>query len=34
MNLFVHRDLWRWIDQPIDVPPDIPEPLQTTFAFA
>jgi hypothetical protein len=34
MNLFVHRDLWRWLDQPFAPPPDIPETVQTEFAFA
>lgn len=34
MNLFVHRDLWRWLDHPFDAPPTIPEPVQTEFAFA
>jgi IS4 transposase len=34
MNLFVHRDLWRWLDQPFAAPPDIPEKVQTEFAFA
>ena len=34
MNLFVHRDLWRWLDQPFAAPPDIPETVQTEFAFA
>jgi hypothetical protein len=34
MNLFVHRDLWRWLDAPFESPPNIPQPLQTAFAFA
>ena len=34
MNLFVHRDLWRWLDEPFAPPPTIPEEGQTTFAFA
>jgi hypothetical protein len=34
MNLFVHRDLWRWLDDPFDSPPVIPETVQTTLAFA
>jgi len=34
MNLFVHRDLWRWLNEPFESPPEIPQPLQTTFAFA
>lgn len=34
LNLFVHRDLWAWIDEPF-APPDgyDPPPLQTTFKF-
>jgi hypothetical protein len=23
MNLFTHRDLWRWLDQPFEGPPTI-----------
>jgi hypothetical protein len=34
MNLFTHRDLWRWIDQPFEVPPEVPLPVQQAFAFA
>jgi Transposase DDE domain/Domain of unknown function (DUF4372) len=34
MNLFVHRDLWAWIDQPFDKPPQIPEPVQAHLALA
>lgn len=34
MNLFVHRDLWRWLHQPFEKPPSIPERVQTAFAFA
>ena len=34
MNLFVHRDLWRWLDQPFAVPPELPQPVQRAFAFA
>jgi len=34
MNLFVHRDLWRWLNDPFESPPEIPQPVQTTFAFA
>ena len=34
MNLFVHRDLWSWINEPFDSPPEIPQPVQTAFAFA
>ena len=34
MNLFVHRDLWSWLDQPFQPPDQLPQPIQTTFAFA
>ena len=34
MNLFVHRDLWRWLDQPFEPPPELPQATQTEFAFA
>ena len=34
MNLFVHRDLWAWINQPFDKPPQIPEPVQAHLALA
>jgi len=34
MNLFVHRDLWRWIDEPFEPPPIQIEAVQHTFAFA
>ena len=33
MNLFVYRDLWRWLDKPFTEPPPLPQPLQTAFAF-
>jgi len=33
MNLFVYRDLWRWLDAPFTEPPPLPQPLQTAFAF-
>jgi len=34
LNLFVHRDLWRWVDEPFQ-PPDIPDiAAQPTFDFA
>jgi hypothetical protein len=33
MNLFVHRDLWAWINQPFDKPPEIPEPVQAHLAL-
>ena len=28
MNLFVHRDLWAWIDNPFTSPPLLPQPVQ------
>jgi hypothetical protein len=34
MNLFVHRDLWAWINQPFEKPPEIPEPVQANLALA
>jgi Domain of unknown function (DUF4372)/Transposase DDE domain len=33
MNLFTHRDLMAWLNEPFATPPD-PQPLQTTLAFA
>jgi hypothetical protein len=34
MNLFVHRDLWAWLNKPFESPPEIPQPLQFSFALA
>ena len=34
MNLFVHRDLWRWLDEPFEPPPALPQSVQGEFAFA
>ena len=34
MNLFVHRDVWRWLDEPFEPLTTIPEMTQTTLAFA
>jgi hypothetical protein len=34
MNLFVHRDLWSWINRPFAEPPEIPEPVQGELALA
>lgn len=34
MNLFTHRDLWAWIDEPFAVPPDPHESPQADLAFA
>lgn len=34
MNLFTHRDLWSWLDQPFEVPPVPYEPEQLTFSLA
>ena len=35
LNLFVHRDLWAWIDEPYAPPPDTPDdPIQPELAFA
>jgi hypothetical protein len=33
MNLFTHRDLWAWLDQPFDGPPAILTPTQGELAF-
>jgi len=33
MSLFVHRDLWKWLDEPFAPPPDIPQGIQTTLQF-
>lgn len=27
-NMFTYRDLWKWIDDPFQVPPEIPQPIQ------
>jgi hypothetical protein len=34
MNLFTHRDLWAWIDEPFAVPPDPQASPQVDLAFA
>jgi len=34
MNLFTHRDLMAWLDQPFTTPPDPQDNLQTNLAFA
>lgn len=33
MNLFTHRDLWAWLDEPFAVPPEPPRPQQVALAF-
>jgi hypothetical protein len=33
MNLFTHRDLWAWLDNPFAEPPDTPGPEQVAMAF-
>ncbi len=33
MNLFTHRDLWAWLDNPFGVPPDAGAPQQATLAL-
>lgn len=33
LNLFVHRDLWVWVDEPFAPPPQPPLESQTTMAF-
>ncbi len=32
-NLFTYRDLWQWIDDPFEIPPLMPEPVQYTFSM-
>ena len=34
MNLFTHRDLMAWIEQPFSIPPDPQESPQTQMALA
>ena len=34
LNLFVHRDLWAWLDQPYEPPPEPLAATQPVFAFA
>jgi hypothetical protein len=34
MNLFTHRDLWSWLDQPFEIPPVPYEPEQLSFNLA
>jgi hypothetical protein len=33
LNLFVHRDLWAWLDEPFGPPPQPAAAVQTTLAF-
>ena len=33
MNLFTHRDLLAWLDQPFATPPDPQDSPQATLAF-
>jgi IS4 transposase len=33
LNLFVHRDLWAWVDEPFAPPPQPTPALQITMAF-
>lgn len=33
MNLFTHRDLWAWLDEPFAAPPDQPASQQVSMAF-
>jgi hypothetical protein len=33
-NLFTYRDLWQWIDDPFDTPPDLPPPCQSHLDLA
>ncbi len=34
MNLFVHRDLWAWLDQPFEGPPELASPEQGVLSLA
>ncbi len=34
MNLFTHRDLWAWLDQPYTAPPPVDAPQQEALALA
>lgn len=34
LNLFVHRDLWEWLDEPFTPPPELTADPQTAFHFA
>ena len=34
MNLFTHRDLWAWLDQPYTAPPPVDVPQQEALALA
>jgi hypothetical protein len=34
MNLFTHRDLWRWLDQPFECPPAVLTTSQGVLALA
>jgi hypothetical protein len=33
MNLFTHRNLWAWLDNPLGVPPDPGAPQQAVLGF-
>jgi len=33
MNLFTHRDLWTWLDEPYTAPPPLDAPQQEVLAF-
>jgi hypothetical protein len=33
MNLFTHRDLWAWLNNPLGVPPDPGMPQQLAMRF-
>ncbi len=33
LNLFSYRNLWDWIDNPFDTPPELPGPQQLEMAF-
>lgn len=33
-NFFTYRDLWRWLDDPFESPPEIPSAMQPTLGFS
>lgn len=33
LNLFAHKDLWQWLDDPLAPPPEFPGPMQAELAL-